>query len=168
MFVGWQTFYQMTAEAAATLTGLVFVVVTLSSGGRTPAAERGLRLFTSPTVFHLTSVLVISALALTPEGETPRPGVLMTAWSMGSLVYAVTRLVQLARMPETSHWSDFWYYGFGPAVTYVALAAANVAALAHLPHSAYAVAICLLSLLLLGIRNAWDLATWLAPRRGGS
>jgi hypothetical protein len=166
MFAGWQTFYQMTAEAAATLTGLMFIVVTLSAGGRSEAAERGVRLFTSPTVFHLTSVLVISALALTPEGETPPPVWLMTAWSLGSLAYAATRLVGVAQMRRQTHWSDFWYYAVGPAVTYVALAGANIAALNRLPHSAYVVAICLLALLLLGIRNAWDLATWLAPRRG--
>ncbi len=166
MFVGWQTFYQMTAEAAATLTGLVFVVVTLSSGRRTPVNERGVLLFTSPTVFQLTSVLVISALALIPEGETPPPVLLMIAWSFGGLIYAFTRLIGISRLEEASHWSDIWYYGVGPTVTHLGLAAANIAALVHLPHSAYAVAICLLALLLLGIRNAWDLATWLAPRRG--
>jgi len=168
MFAGWQTFYQMTAEAAATLTGLMFIVVSLSSGRNTPINERGVLLFTSPTVFHLTSVLVISALALTPEGETPPPVLLMICWSAGGLIYAATRLVGLARIENPTHWSDFWYYGVGPTVTNCALAAADIAAFIHLPHSAYAVAICLLSLLLLGIRNAWDLATWLAPRRNGS
>jgi len=165
MFVGWQTFYQMTAEAAATLTGLVFVVVTLSSGRRAPINEGGVLLFTSPTVFQLTSVLVISALALIPEGETPPPVLLMIAWSVGGLIYAITRLVGIARIDEPSHWSDVWYYGVGPTVTHLGLAAANIAAFFRLPHSAYAVAICLLALLLLGIRNAWDLATFLAHRR---
>ena len=168
MFAGWQTFYQMTAEAAATLTGLMFIVVSLSSGRNSPGNERGVVLFTSPTVFHLTSVLVISALALTPEGESPPPVLLMILWSIGSLIYAATRLVGLKQIEDPTHWSDFWYYGVGPAVTYSALAAANIAAFIHLPHSAYAVAICLLALLLLGIRNAWDLATWLAPRLNGS
>jgi len=165
MFAGWQTFYQMTAEAAATLTGLVFVVVTLSSGRRTPVNERGVLLFTSPTVFQLTSVLVISALALIPEGETPPPVLLMIAWSAGGLIYAATRLIGIARINDPSHWSDVWYYGVGPTATHLGLAVANIAAFVRLPHSAYAVAICLLALLLLGIRNAWDLATWLAPRR---
>jgi len=165
MFAGWQTFYQMTAEAAATLTGLVFVVVTLTSGRRTAINQNGVLLFTSPTVFQLTSVLVISALALIPEGETPPPVLLMIAWSGGSLIYAITRLMGIAKIQEPSHWTDVWYYGVGPAATHLALASANICAFIRLPHSAYAVAICLLALLLLGIRNAWDLATWLAPRR---
>jgi hypothetical protein len=32
-------------------------------------------------------------------------------------------------------------------------------------HAPYGVALCLLLLLVIAIRNAWDLITWLAPRQ---
>ena len=100
MFGDWRIFYQATAEAAATLTGLVFVVATLTGGRDAANAAAGQKLFTTPTIFHLVSVLVVSALA--------------------------------------------WM---------------------HVNHAAYGVALCLLVLLIVAIRNAWDLVTWLAIRR---
>src|ERR1700728_3646185 len=65
MFSAWQNLYQMTGEAAATLIGLLFIVASLTAGRQhSPVHERGMQLFTTPTVFHLVSVLVISALTL--------------------------------------------------------------------------------------------------------
>ena len=164
MFAGWQTLYQMTGEAAATLTGLLFIVASLTSGRSSSGQERGVILFTTPTVFHLASVLAISALALAPDGERS-PAVLMFAWAALGLVYAAYLAVQLYRIETPSHWSDFWWYGTAPVVLYLALAGATVSVYAHVGHAAYFVALCLTMLLLVTIRNAWDLVTWLAPRR---
>ena len=168
MFAGWQAFYQMTGGAAATLTGLMFIVASLATGLRpAEAATVGQRLFTTPTVFHLVSVLVISALVLIPAGEGLPQVTLMIAWSGAGLIYGLGRVVGILRLPNRSHWSDFWWYAFAPAVTYVALAAASVSAWLGSPRAAFGVALCLTTLLVVAIRNAWDLVTWLAPRRNG-
>lgn len=165
MFGSWQSFYQMTGEVAATLIGLLFIVSSLTAGRPTSAMSRGVALFTSPTVFHLTSVLVISALALAPDGEgEPRAGI-MAGWAVLGLAYAVVLAVRIRSIPDPTHWSDFWWYGVAPSITYLALAAATASACAVLPHAAYFVALSLIVLLLVAIRNAWDLVTWLAPRR---
>jgi len=168
MFAGWQTFYQMTGEAAATLTGLLFVIISLVAGREGSVNSNGARLFTSPIVFHLTSVLVISGLALAPCGEPHAPILLITVWSLGAFAYATRNLIGILRMPETSHWSDLWFYGVAPFAAYVVMIGADVGAFLHWPFAIYTVALSLLGLLLLGIRNAWDLATFLAPRRSGS
>jgi hypothetical protein len=164
MFSGWQTFYQMTGEAAATLTGLLFIVASLTSGRQSRKHERGVMLFTTPTVFHLASVLAISALALAPDGEQSRIA-LMVGWAGLSVVYTVFLAVQLARIEDPTHWSDFWWYGVAPAAVYLALAGAAALACAHVPHAADFLALCLIALLLVTIRNAWDLVTWLALRQ---
>ncbi|QUD90028.1 hypothetical protein [Phenylobacterium montanum] len=164
-FDGWQGFYQVTAEAAATLTGLLFIVVTLTAGRQTAATNNGARLFTSPTVFHLASVLAVSALALVPREEGTAPGLVMTAWSAWGFIYTAAVAVKMARLENTSHWSDFWWYGFGPAATFAALAAASVACLLGYAHAAFGLSLGLLAALMVAIRNAWDLATWLAVRR---
>ena len=167
MFGGWQSFYQMTGEAAATLTGLLFLVVSLMSGRQVPSTSQGVKLFTTPTVFHLVSVLVVSALALAPDGSGQSQNAIMIAWAAMGVVYTSRCAVRLFTLPNPTHWSDFWWYGFGPAVTYLALAAATIVAWVRAPHAAYFVALCLMALLILAIRNAWDLVTWLAPRRDG-
>ncbi len=170
MFAGWQTFFQTTAEAAATLTGLVFVVVTLSAGRQNSSAStNGARLFTSPTVFHLTSVLVISALALMPCSQLPTLAeavtVMMGLWALGFLIYAGVVLNDILRLDSHSHWSDLWCYGVAPTMAYAWLTAAAVAACLRMAYAPHAMALGLIALLLICIRNAWDLATWLAPRR---
>ena len=166
MFSAWQNLYQMTGEAAATLIGLLFIVASLTAGRQhSPVHERGMQLFTTPTVFHLVSVLVISALTLVPDGEGFRTA-LMLGWAGFGVIYTTFLTVQLNRIEEPTHWSDFWCYGVAPTVVYLALAGATSCAWAQLPHAAYFVALCLIALLLVTIRNAWDLVTWLAPRRG--
>jgi hypothetical protein len=170
MFPGWQTFFQTTAEAAATLTGLVFVVVTLSAGRQSSTANsNGARLFTSPTVFHLTSVLVISALALTPASQSVQLCGVITAamalWAFGFLIYTGVLLRAILSLETHSHWSDLWCYGVAPALAYLWMTGAAVTAFLRIPYGPYAVALGMIGLLLICIRNAWDLATWLAPRR---
>ena len=170
MFTGWQTFFQTTAEAAVTLTGLVFVVVTLSAGRQNSAASsNGARLFTSPTVFHLTSVLVISALALTPASQSAQLCGLVAAamglWALGFLIYAGVLLIDILRIESPSHWSDLWCYGVAPTLAYLWLTGAALAAWQRMTFGPHAVALGMIALLLICIRNAWDLATWLAPRR---
>jgi hypothetical protein len=155
----------VTAEAAATLTGLLFVVVTLTSGRQPASAGHGARLFTSPTVFHLATVLGVSALALAPAQEGVSPRLVMIAWSAWGFVYTAAIALKMARLETTTHWSDFWWYGFGPATTYAVLAAACIACLAGCPHAAFGLSLGLLAALMVAIRNAWDLATWLAVKR---
>jgi hypothetical protein len=163
MFAVWQSFYQMTGEVAATLIGLLFIVVTLTTSS--PNAMRGMVLFTTPTVFHLVSVLVVSALALAPDGEEKIRSAIMAAWALLGLSYGVWLFVGLRSIADPTHWSDSWCYGVAPSIVYLALAAAAASAWAGLSHAVSFLAACLMALLLVTIRNAWDLVTWLAARR---
>ena len=165
MFAAWEPFYQMTGEVAATLIGLLFIVVTLTSARPSSGVTSGMRLFTTPTLFHLVSVLVVSAIILAPDGEDRPRAALVSAWAMLGLIYAIGRFVGLRRIPDPTHWSDPWYYGVAPSGVYLALVAAAASAWAGLPHAVSFIAVCLMALLLVTIRNAWDLVTWLAPRR---
>lgn len=167
IFSNWQGFYQMTGEAAATLTGLLFVVATLTTGGREGERARGVKFYLTPTVFQLTSVLVISALALAPSESSIAPTTIMAGWAVAGAGYATWLAVGMSRLSNLSHWSDFWWYGIWPAVTFLTLAVATVLVCIGFTQAEYFAALCLLALLGISIRNAWDLVTWLAPRRGG-
>ena len=65
--------------------------------------------------------------------------------------------------PTAPHWSDLWTYGVTPAALHLGLCAAAVAVWARAPWAADALAAALLAILVLAIRNAWDLVTWIAP-----
>src|ERR1700749_3913945 len=137
MFAGWQSFYELTGEAAATLIGLMFVVATLTTARSADSMLQGSRLFTSPTVFHLTSVLVISALSLAAEGDGRWAHLIMAAWAIGGFFYTVWVAVGLRGTSFAPHWSDFWWYGMANAVAYAALAAAEILVCALAPHAAF-------------------------------
>lgn len=165
MYDAWQNFFAMLGESAATLIGLLFVVVTLTSGRPASASAPGMRLFSSPTVFHLVTVLINSALALAPGDTEVFRRVLMGGWAAGGLLYAGALTLRLGRSGNRIHWTDFWYYGVVPALAYLVLVAAYAAAWIGARHAGFFVALGLLALLAVAIRNAWDLVTWLAPRR---
>jgi hypothetical protein len=165
MFNGWQNFFGVLGAAAATLIGLQFIVATLTSARPTSVNAPGVRLFTSPMVCHLVSVLANSVLALAPDDEDVFRRLIMTGWSFVGLIYTGALAIEIGRLKTQVHWSDFWYYGVAPTLAYLALCAANGATWIHAPHAAFFVALCLLALLMVAIRNAWDLVTWLAPRR---
>jgi len=171
MFGGWQTFFQLTGEAAATLTGLLFVVITITAGRPRPQGSQvGSRFFTTPTVFHFASVLAVSAMALAPASEGVWPVVLMLAWSSAGLGCAGHIAISILRLPSYAHWSDVGWYGLGPLAGHAGLVASCVAIVLDWPHACLALALAALALLLVATRNAWDLATWLAqapPTEGG-
>ena len=168
-FEGWSWFYAVTGEAAAALIGLLFIVTTLSIPQANPnGAEVGPRLFTTPTVVELALVLGMSALALAPSADTGSACLLIAAASGWGVAYGAKTWWRLAGLPQKTHWSDAWFYGCGPTVVYLALTVCAVAAWLRTPHAAYALGLSLLALLMLAIRNAWDLVTWLAPRRNAA
>jgi uncharacterized membrane protein len=165
MFQGWENFYYLMGSAAAGLIGLMFVAVSLTRNFEPEKAERGQRLFMTPTVMQFAIVLAVAGLALAPR-LTPEAH----RWAMGAvagwgLVYTAPSAVRLARSQNTAHWSDFWFYGFAPTAIYVVseIAIADWLMLRNL--SCNLMALCLLALLMVSIRNAWDLVTWIAPRR---
>jgi hypothetical protein len=167
MFEGWDSFFLMIGSAGAGLIGLLFVVVTLTSGIERSTALRGTDVFLTPTVFHFGVVLVISAMALAPGLSTATVGAVIAASAITGLIYVATVAVRIRRgvTPEPPHWSDLWCYGVAPGAIYLGLGAAAAAVWASPANAGHATAFVLLALLLVAIRNAWDLVTWLAPRK---
>jgi CBS domain containing-hemolysin-like protein len=55
----WRNFYMLLGTAAATLTGLMFVVVSLGPQQIGARTATGVRAFVTPTVVYFTTVLVV-------------------------------------------------------------------------------------------------------------
>lgn len=169
MFEGWSEFYVMSGSAAAVLIGLIFVVITLMQDRSRSSVLAGSKLYMGPIVLHMSFVLVLSAAALAP-GITARSYALIAGvaalWGLARGVYSTWGIRRLGPDAEI-HWTDEWFYGVIPAVFYVALAIVAFAVWRGLAWSPYAVAAVVTALVLLSVRNEWDLVTWLAPRRDG-
>jgi hypothetical protein len=161
----WENFYLITGGAAGALIGLMFVVVSLTSHIELERALRGATIYMSPTILNFTVVLVLSAVATAPLAPPLLAAALVAAAITGFVAAARTALLLRPGLAHvTAHWTDFWWYGMGPLAAYVGLGAVGAAVLSGSLCAANLFAIDVVAVLLVTIRNAWDLILWVTPR----
>jgi hypothetical protein len=165
MFEGWENFYLIVGPSAAALIGLMFVVVTLTAGRERDQTERGKHLYTSPIVWHLAVVLVLSGAAVAPTIHPKLFGIVTAGLALLGVAMGVRSAIGIHRTRLTGPDSmfDMWWYGIIPGMVYLGLGAAAATVLAGSSWSASAVAAALMALLLVSIHAEWDLVTFLAP-----
>ena len=168
MFRGWDSYYFMVGSAGAGLIGLFFVVVTLTQGFERDRALRGASLYMTPSLIHFAVVLSMSAVAVAPALPIPVTAGLFAVAALvglGNAIWATVGIGFRRLGPEAPHWSDIWLYGAAPCGIYAGLLVAAVGLAQRAGWADYANAALLLALLLIGVRNAWDMITWMAPMR---
>ena len=166
MFEGWDNYYLCLGPSAAALIGLMFVVVPLTAGRDRKEVERGKHLYTSPIVWHLGVVLVLSGAASAPTMTPKLFGAVTAGLAVLGIVMGIRSTIGIARVPlsgEENNAFDVWWYGLAPAVVYVGLGVAAGMILAGSRWGASAIAGALMALLLVSIHGEWDLVTYLAP-----
>ena len=172
MLQGWDNFYYLIGSAAAGLIGLLFVVMTLTAGRDRSRIVRAAGIYMTPTIVTFGVVLAISAIAMAPGLPLVPRGVAFGLFALSGLAASARGFVGIARLrkePQPPHWSDHWCYGVAPVVMYLGLTAVIAATFwGHSSWAPFALGGLLLSLLLLGIRNAWDLVTWMTPGPAGA
>lgn len=159
----WSTFYAMIGSSAAALTGLMFVVITLVTRNELAARRDGLATFSTPTVLHFSAALLVSAILCAPWRSTIPPAVLLGITGLCCIAY-ILRVASLTRRLTryVADAEDWVWYSVLPSVAFCAIFGGAIA-LAWVPAEAlYAVAAGALLLIFVGIRNAWDVVTFLA------
>jgi hypothetical protein len=165
MFERWGEYFFMLGSSAAALIGLMFVVTTLTAGRDRSELEPGKKLYTSPIVGHLVAVLLLSGEAIAP---TLSPAFYGSSCGLVAVFGFVTG-VRVAIGIRSSHnfatfgYEDMFWYGAGPALSYLGLGVAAAGLLLEASWSISAVAAVLMVLVIIAIRNEWDLVTFLAP-----
>lgn len=163
MFDQWGEFYLLVGSAAAVLIGLIFVVISLMQDRSRSTVLTGSRLYMGPIVLGVSFVLVLSAAALAPGIDNRQFAAVTAVVALWGLARAIMSSIGIARLKEV-HWTDFWFYGAAPTGIYLALAAIAAAFWQDCECSRVGVAVVITAMLLLAIRNEWDLITWIAPR----
>ena len=165
MFERWDEFYLLAGSAAAVLIGLIFVVMTLMQDRPRSSVLAGTKLYMGPVVLQVSFVLVLSAAALVPGIDARSFSLVAVVIAIWGLARGVWSAIGIWRIEGGEvHWTDKWFYGVMPTALYVALAVMAWAFWIGQPWAAIGVAVVITGLLLLSIRNEWDLVTWLAPR----
>jgi hypothetical protein len=171
MFAGWDGYFALLGAAAAGLIGLLFVVITLTSNFERSRALWATGIYMTPIALHFAAVLSISAITMVPALTPPEVAVLIVLIGLAGLA-AATRtclgILGISKGGDPPHWSDLWGYGAGPAAIYVSILGVAAAIWLRVAAATYGLAALLLILLLLAIRNAWDLITWMAPKGGAN
>lgn len=168
MFEGWGEFYLLAGSAAAVLIGLLFVVVTLMHDRPRSYVFKGASLYMGPIVLHMSLILALSAATLS-RGMTPAGfGAIVAAVALVGLVrsFMVSAGIRVFREPPP-HWTDIWCYGLIPAGLYAALGFVALGVWQNQAWAEQGVAAVIVALLLISIRNEWDLVVWLTPKADG-
>ena len=87
----WQNFYAIIGTASATLTGLMFVVITLIAGVRVrvPSPGNGIAVYSTPNVVHFCLVLLTAAILSAPWQALWNAGLLLGLTGLGGMIYAI-------------------------------------------------------------------------------
>jgi len=165
MLEGWHEFYILLGTAAAALVALLFVAASIGVGYISLARGSPTHTYTSPVVFHYTYILFVSLVALFP---------INTDWSLAATI-GVSAAIALgyscfifARVMRATSidLDDRIGYGASPLAAYAAALAAAVFIFERSAVGPPLLAGALILLLLINIRNAWDLTLFFAQRRG--
>jgi hypothetical protein len=165
LFHTWHDFYVLVGTASATLVGLMFVAASIGGSVFNETHRIALQAFISPTVVNFAAALFISIGVMIPSQTSLSLGLLLTAGGVAGVIYAGrVWFYMFVRRRFHVDAIDRNFYATVPLLGYLLVLAAGILLLLGLGWSAEVTAAALVVLLFAGIRNAWDMTTWIMMR----
>jgi hypothetical protein len=162
----WHEFYLLVGTSVAALTGLMFVVVSIGPEVIIGRPMGGVRAFVTPTVVYFTTVLVVSAVMMMPHVGPVVLGVMLLLGGLAGLAYIVWIGTYKQWRESELQWDDLAWYVALPVLAYVLMLAAGIGMWLRSAFGAFTLGAATILLMVVGIRNAWDLVLWFAQKRG--
>ena len=151
----WSSFFSITSAASATLLGLLFVVITIAPGlGRKLASKS--RIYLTPAVIYLTSVLVMSALLTIPNQTQLSSVICICIMGIFGLIYTGSLTILRSELYEKR--SDRYRYAVVPFLAYLILFIGGLSLHRVGQVGLDVVAAGMVMLLNAAIRNSWSIA----------
>lgn len=164
---GWDNFYVIVGSSAGGLTGLTFVVIALVRDVMRGVQPTGLGAFVTPTIVHFCGVLALAAFLSVPHQHLPTLSAGLALAGVSGLAYGAKICRHMsAHSPNYVPVAEDWVFNvILPTCAYGVLLGMAIL-MWYVPAGAmYGVAAATLALLLIGIRNAWDIAVFMAISR---
>ncbi len=155
----WQNFYVIIGSAAATLTGLMFVVITLIAGVRVRVSSpsEAFATFNTPNVVHFCAALLVAAILSAPWQALWNAGLLLGLSGLWGATYVIIVLRRARRQTVYQPVLEDWlWHTVLPLVSYTALLVAAILLPGHPAPALFVIAAATVLLLFIGIHNAWD------------
>lgn len=158
----WHAFFILTGTAAATLLGLIFLAAAIAATipNEKLGDDKTRALWVLPVVWAFVRVLVVSAIGLIPGQTGTSFGIELVVLGVldpGRMVRVTLGIHRIHRERERLDANDWGWY-----VIYPAMATPRRG---QWTFPVAALAAGLLGHLVVGVRNAWDIADWLATRQ---
>lgn len=162
----WHDFAILIGTAFATLIGLLFVAASVGTSVFSPERQYALRVFLSPSVVHFSAGLAIALIVVAPLPSALVVSVLVMATALFGVSYAGVTIWRMVHhhLIENLDVADRLWYGIIPAITYVVMIAAGITLFREQDAGVPLLAATLVLLLVAGVRNAWDITTWVVLR----
>lgn len=161
----WSAFFGATAGSAATLTGLMFVVITLirREDFEQTDPHDGISTFSTPTVVHFGSALFVSVILMAPWPSMIGPFLLEGVIGLVGLLHIVRVVLRAQRRiseydPDVEDWIWYWIL---PFFAYCIVLGGAIA-LPFTRDAPFVLGGSVLLLIFIGIRNSWDVVTFIA------
>lgn len=152
----WDSFYVIVGSAAGALIGLQFVVMTLIAE-RPPRAALVGAAFSTPTIVHFGTALLLSAILRAPWQAITTIAALWGLIGISGGVYEVIVAGRMRKQPVYQPDFEDWLFHVGlPLAAYAILALSPLAAPSHTREALFGVGAATLLLLFIGVHHAWD------------
>lgn len=162
----WANFYVIAGSSAGALIGLMFVVISLTTGVRNPTPTWAIGTFNTPTIVHFSAVLFTSLLLSAPWPALSQAAFMLGLTGLVGVTYAAIVVLRMRRRlsyePVLEDW--LWNATF-PLIAYTVFVVAAVLLPGNPVPALFAVAGMMVLLLFVGIHNAWDVVTFLVTER---
>jgi hypothetical protein len=156
----------LAGTAAATLTGLLFVVITLGTRLSTPHAVLGVNAFLTPTLVHFVGVLLQAMAVLVPWPSAWPIGIILCLFGLVGLAYEMVIIRKLRKLDFVSlHRLDWIPYAGLPILGDLSLIAGAAGLIAAASFAPYAIGGAITLFLFVSIYGSWDLTLWLVRNR---
>ena len=147
----------------------MFVVITLVDGKSTSTASsrEGTATFSTPTVVHFCSALLTSAVLSAPWRSLTHAAAAIALIGLFGIAYVLRAAGRARHMTKYRPQLDDWiWYAVLPAIAYAAAATSALFLPIAPTEASFGLAGATMLLIVIGIRNAWDIVTYLAIDMG--
>ena len=163
----WANFYMIVGSSGGALIGIQFVVITLVAERSKEATPESIGAFGTPTMVHFAGALIISAIMSVPWASLWPASAALALCGFSGLVYCVVNIHRAGR--QTAYkpvWDDWLWYATFPCLIYALLTAGALFLRLETRRPMFVIGAAAISLLLIGIRNAWDSVTHIVVTTG--
>jgi hypothetical protein len=161
----WANFYIIVGSSAGALTGLQFVVMTLTAERMPASSGESVSAFGTPNVVHFCAALLVGSILCIPWDVLRPAGIAVAVvGGLGVLYSAIVLRRAIRQRVYQPVFEDWLWHTCLPAVAYATMLVAGVFLGRNRADSLFFIGPAALLLVFIGIHNAWDTVTYITMR----